>query len=166
MKISIYFLVLLFLVSCGTSDDEEETNTFQVSVIQDANQIEIDQIVTLTASSNDVIQSVSYSLDGGSTFSGEYSTNFGNVANLYLDFDTPGNKQIVFRVRNSEGQVVDTALSIQVLRGAAVKLQNLQLNTFFNQTGTWDDEYPDTDSNRLADVFFVVLKPSLNVFTG
>ncbi len=169
MKKTVYIL-LAFCFACSTSDDDGTTNgnpsTLEVTVMQDLNIVAIDQIVTLTATANETINEISFSTDDGNTFPSSHSTNFGNTANLYFSFDTLGTKTIVFRVKNNTGDIVDNTVTINVERGNAIQIQNLQLNSFFNMGETWDDEFGATDPNRLADVLFAILKPSLNVFDG
>lgn len=163
---SLSFISIILLFTCSSSDDSNSKSMFSVNITQDVNTINIGQITILTATTSESINSINFSLDGGATFNGEYSTNFGNTAKLYLDFDTIGTKNIVFRVKNSDGDIVDSPVTINVERGNAIQLKSLKLNSFFDMGKTWDAEYSDTNINRLADVFFVFLKPPLNVFTG
>ncbi len=58
------------------------------------------------------------------------------------------------------------SVDVVVNKGEAIELNSLQLNSFFNIDDTWDDEFDDGDINRLADVFFILLKPRLNPFDG
>ncbi len=146
--------------------NNEKTPTFTVSVTKDATTVVIDQMVALIANADVDIISIDYSLDWGDTYAGEYSKNFGKTTNLYLDFDTVGTKKIIIRVKNNNGDVVDTPVSINVEKGNAIQIKSIQLNSFFNMGKTWDSEFSDTDADRLADVFFVLLKPRLNVFDG
>ncbi len=168
MKKTIYIL-LVFCFACSTSDDDAangNTSTLEVTVTQDLNTVAIDQIVTLTATANETINEISFSTDGGITFPSSYGSNFGTTANLYFSFDTLGTKTIVYRVKNNAGDIVDSTVTINVERGNAIQIQSLQLNSFFNMGETWDDEFGGADLNRLADVFFVILKANLNAFDG
>lgn len=163
----IIFIVLVFCIACSPSENSENTeDAFNVSITQDATTVVIDQMVTFKATVSEPINTISFSTDGGATFAGEYSTTFGNTANLYLDFDTVGTKSIVFRIKNSNGDIVDSPLTVKVDKGNAIQLQSLQLNSFFNKGNTWDAEFGDTDPKRLADVIFGILKPKLDVFKG
>ena len=164
----LFCILTLLCFACSSSDDSDNpsTTTLEVSVIGDVTTVSIDQIITLTATANEAINEISFSTDGGATFPSSSNNNFGTTANLYFSFDTLGTKSIVFRVKNEAGDIVDTTVNIIVERGSAIQLQNLQLNSFFDIGNTWDSEYPTTDPSHLADVFFVILKPSLNVFTG
>tara|TARA_R110002096_G_scaffold436089_1_gene667228 strand:- start:6792 stop:7598 length:807 start_codon:yes stop_codon:yes gene_type:complete len=165
-KLTYFLLVLCF--TCSSLDDNNDNNvsTF-ITVTQDLSVVNIDQIISITVTSNETINSIDYSLDGGTTFIGEVSNStFGNNVKLYLDFDTVGTKNIVFRVKNNEGAIVDKAISVNVERGNAIQIQNLKLNSFYDMGNTWDAEFSDTNPNRLADVYFVILKPPLNIFNG
>lgn len=169
MKIKIAYILLIFIYACSTSDDSgnpDQGSTIEVSVTADETTVSIDQIVTLTATANETINEISFSTDDGATFPISSGGNLGTTANLYFAFDTLGTKSVIFRVKNDTGDIVDTTVNITVERGNAVQLQSLQLNSFSDIGNTWDSEYPTTNPNHLADVFFVILKPSLNVFTG
>ncbi len=159
-------LLFVLTFACSPTNNGDNAPTFAVSVTQDLNSAVIDQKITLTASTNEPIKSIDYSIDGGTTFGNEYSTTFGTNAKLYLDFDTVGTKHIVFRIKNNDGDVVDKAITVNVERGNAIQITSLKLNSFYNMGETWDSEFNDTDINRLADVNFVILKPRLNVFDG
>jgi len=153
-------------MACSSSDDSDQSS-FQVTVTQDLTTTVIDEVVTLTATASDTISSISFSLDGGETFPSEFgSSSITDTANLYVDFDALGENTVIFRVKSRTGVIVDTPVSIMVERGDAVKLESVQLNSFFNINETWDNEFSSGDPNRLADVFFVFLKPSLNPYTG
>ncbi|PHS10572.1 MAG: hypothetical protein COA88_02165 [Kordia sp.] len=167
MKKTIYLLTLLFLASCSSDDGATPVvPTFEVTVTQDATTIVVDQIVTITAITNETINEISFSTDGGLTFPSTYHQDFGTTANLYFDFDTLGLKTIVFRVKNNAGEIKDNTVNITVEKGNAVQLQSVQLNSFYDMGNTWDSEYPTTNPNHLADVFFTLLKPALNVLDG
>lgn len=167
MKKVIYILLLLCF-ACGSSDDADTNiSTFEVSVTQSATTLAIDQILTLTATANETINQISFSKDGGETFLGEFgSSQFDKVVNLYLDFDTVGTKTIVYRVKNNAGEVVDTSVNVTIEKGDAVQILSVKLNSFFDMGETWDSEHPTTDPNHLADVFFGILKPRLDVLKG
>ncbi|WP_417199889.1 hypothetical protein [Bizionia sp.] len=171
MKKLTYILIALCL-ACSSSDDEVNTSlevadsTLEVVVTQNVTVAVVDQMVTLTATANETIQEISFSTDGGLTFPSSYGANFGTTASLYFAFDTLGTKTIVFRVKNNAGDIVDNTVNIRVERGNAVQFQNVQLTSFFDMGNTWDSEFPTSNPNHLADVFFAILKPSLNVFDG
>ncbi|WP_054851348.1 hypothetical protein [Olleya sp. ITB9] len=166
----LIFLIPLLYFACSSDDetsiDNPDVSTFDVTVSQDINTAVVDQVVTLTATANETINEISYSTDNGATFPSSFSTQFGNTANLYFSFDTLGSKTIVFRVKNVAGDIADNTVTITVERGNAVQFQNVQLNSFFDMGNSWDSEYPTSNPNHLADVFFAFLKPPLNVFDG
>jgi hypothetical protein len=170
MKKLTYILIALCF-ACSSSDEgdtfEPATSTLEVQVTQDASTVVIDEIVTLSATANETIKEISFSTDGGLSFPGAYSSSdFDNTANLYFSFDTLGAKTIVFRVKNNAGDIVDNTVTINVERGNAVQLSSVELASFFDMGNTWDSEYPTSNPNHLADVFFGILKPSLNVYNG
>ncbi|WP_223032691.1 hypothetical protein [Hanstruepera marina] len=169
MRIALIFL-LAVCIGCSSSDEDNiidsDPSTLAVNVTQDKETVEVDEIVTLTARANETIKEISFSKDGGVTFPSSYSTNFGSTANLYFSFDELGEKTIIFRVKNNDGDFVDRTVNITVEQGNAVRLQSVQLSSFYDMGNTWDDEYPASNPNHLADVFFAILKPPLNVYQG
>lgn len=168
MKKITYILITLCL-ACSSSDDggtDPNTSTFDATIAQSATTIGIDQIVTLTANANETINEISFSTDGGTTFPSSFGSSFGMTANLYFDFETVGTKNIIFRLKNSAGDIVDKPIIINVERGSAVQITGVRLNSFFNIGQIWDSEFGNNDPNRLADVYFALLKRRLNVFTG
>lgn len=178
----ISYLILLILFSCSTSDEnseiseqnppmemeesEEDTSSFEISLETLMEQAEVDDIIELTATANENIKSISYSLDNGVTFPVEFFREFGMSIPLYFSFDMLGTHTIIVRLRNSQDVIRETSLNIEVSRGSAVQITSLELNSFFNMGMTWDDEFPESDPNHLADVFFAFLKPTVDVFEG
>lgn len=186
---TLKILICLFVLGCSQSDDpemmvnqdmeeeqqqeeqqeeedEEAPPAFSIDLTISQDSPVIDEIVELTAVSSEDISSISFSLDNGVTFGTELTATFGNTASLYFDFSTPGSKNITFRVKNNEGAIVDTSTSVQVSQGNAVRITGITLHSFYNMGTPWDDEFDDDDPNRLADLVFVLLKPSLNHFDG
>lgn len=169
MKKIICILLLILCYACSSSDDgsaNNNTSTLEVNVTADSPTASVDQIVTLTATANESISEIRFSRDGGATFPFGRGGELGTTVNLYFTWDTLGTKSIVVRVINNEGDMVDTTINITIERGDAVLLQSLQLTSFFDMGSTWDSEYSATDPNRLADVFFVIIKPVTNVYEG
>jgi hypothetical protein len=164
----IILILLSFFIACSTSDNPDNPNNdkFNVSVTQDSATIVIDQIVTLTATSSETIKTMSFSTDGGLTYGNIYSRDFGKTVKLYLDFELVGEKKIVLRLENEDGEFVDKLVILSVGRGNAVKINSLKLNSFHNKGESWDPEFDPSDPNRLADVLFSFLKPKLDNLEG
>lgn len=166
MKNSLIVTVIFLCIACSSSDEDINPSSFQVTVSQDVTTPVIDQVVTLTATANQPISEISYSTDNGATFPRSYGRAFGDTANLYFSFETLGSKTIIFRVKNEAGDRVDNTVTLNVERGGAVKMKQVQLNSFYNMGSTWDSEYPASNPNHLADVYFAFLKPPLSVIDG
>lgn len=184
MKKILCVLLTLF-IACSPSDDEstsgsedtsqeemqdmeemEETSSFAITLETLTEQVEVDDIIELTVVANENIKSISYSLDNGITFPIEFFREFGTSIPLYFSFDTLGTNTIIVRLTNSQDVMREASINIQVSRGSAVQITSLDLISFFNMGMTWDDEYPISDPNHLADVFFAFLKPTVDVFEG
>lgn len=168
MKKIISLLTICFLIACSSDDSNEENNneSFTITLNQDVNTANIDEIITINISANETINRLDISKDGWLTSTNLSSPAFGGQTNVFVDFESIGNKTISIKATNNNGDISERSVNVTVQRGNAIKLQELQLNSFFNINETWDEEFGDTDPNRLADVFFVLLKPRLNPFEG
>ena len=167
----IFYIILatILLTSCGDNNDDSPTQNqtpYEVTLTATTNQVEVDEIVELLATTNSSFKTLSVSKDGGATFPISQTTTFNNPINLYVDFSTPGDKHVVLRATNNEGQTTESSVFITVIKGNAVKLESLQLNTFHNMGGTWDSEFPTSNPNHLADPFFVIFKKVIDLYNG
>jgi len=169
MKKIIGLLTICFIMACSSDDSNNESNngpTFEITLEQDATTADIDEVITITIYANETINRLDISKDGWQTSANLSSPAFGSETNVFVDFESIGNKTISIKATNNNGDVSERSVDVTIEKGDAIKLQELQLNSFFNINETWDDEFSDTDPNRLADVFFVLLKPRLNPFEG
>lgn len=78
--------------------------------------------------------------------------------NLHLGFGFLGNEDVLLEFTSVTGKKVSRTLNFQVKRGNAVKIVGFKINSFHNMNGSWDEEYSETDANRLADVRFAFRK--------
>ena len=162
-------LITISLISCGDNNDDSPTQTqtpYEVTLTAATSEIAIDETIELTAITNSSFKTLSISKDGGATFPISQTTTFNNPINLYVAFNTPGEKHVVLRATNNEGQTTESSVFINVIKGNAVKLESLQLISFHNMSGTWDDEFPTSNPNHLADPFFVIFKNVIDQYDG
>ena len=128
--------------------------------------IDIDEILPISVTGNETISRIDISKDNWVTSTNLTSPSFGSETDIFIDYETIGSKTISVRATSAEGFISESSLSISVERGNAIEINTLNLNNFFNINETWDDEFDEGDINRLADVFFIFLKPRLNPFDG
>ncbi len=168
-QILIMLLMFFLIASCSSDDSSSEENnesSFAIFLEQDIVNAAIDEVITISISASETINRLDISKDGWQTSTNLASPSFGNQTNVFIDYESTGNKTISIRATNIDGDVSESFVNVTIERGNAIKLQELQLNSFFNINETWDDEFDNTDPERLADVFFVLLKPRLNPFEG
>ncbi len=168
MKNHIFRLLIMLLITACSSDDSNENNisNFSITIEKDKNIAAIDEVITITISANDSIRRIDISKDGWQTSTNMGSDSFGDYTTVYIDYESTGNKTISIKATNHNGDTDEQSVNIIIERGNAIKLKELQLNSFYNINETWDAEYGTTNPERLADVFYVLLKPRLNPFNG
>tara|TARA_R110002124_G_scaffold287024_2_gene469950 strand:- start:67 stop:891 length:825 start_codon:yes stop_codon:yes gene_type:complete len=155
-----------FSFGCSTSDDSnnDDSSNF-VLTITASNTIEVDTVFDVTISTSELMQSLEVSLDNFQT-SITHVDHLGDNTLRYFSFNNLGNQTIYFKAKNNAGiEVVDT-VTVNVVRGDAIKIESITLNSFFNMGSTWDDEFPTSNLNHLADVAFGLLKPPIDMLTG
>ncbi|ESU27091.1 hypothetical protein FLJC2902T_22690 [Flavobacterium limnosediminis JC2902] len=164
LKKLIYLLPFAFLACDSDSDNSTENqsqNNFIVELVPSVTQTNVDEEFTVTVNAEETIKAMWVSLDHFAT--GGYSIrNFGSSYVLHFNFDTLGEKTIYVRCQNAANQVSERQIAINVNRGNAVKITGVQVVSFNNINGTWDPEYPISNPNHLADVFFGFNKSKLN----
>lgn len=168
--------LLLWLFStcfaCSTDSPNEElpeaAKSFDVTLTPSVNQVYIDVPFNLKVQSDvgiyDItrifpngVQSVTAALPGTALDA--------QKLNMHLQFASLGNQDVVLEFSSISGKKVTKTLNFYVKRGNVVKIVGFKINSFHNMNGRWDDEFSDTDPNRLADIQFALRKLFLNHFT-
>lgn len=160
-------LIILTLLSCNTSDNlsnDNNSSNFEL-IVSAPNEIEVDGILEVALNSNELMQSLEVSSDNFQT-SITHFDDLGDNTLRYFSFNNLGNQTIYFKAKNNAGVEVVETVTVNVVRGDAVKLESIELNSFFNMGSTWDDEFPTSNPNHLADVSFGLLKPPVDMLTG
>ena len=171
-----YFLITLaiLLTSCSSSDDSTDNNNgnnnsnFSISLSTNTSAV-VDEVIPIDITGNETIMTLQASLDNFQTTIFNQSINpqgFGTSATLYFSFDDLGSKNISLKALNDAGDESLQTATVTISRGNAVKITTVQVFSFSNIDGTWDDEFSNTDVNRLADIFFNLGKPKTSTTTG
>lgn len=161
------FLLPLLFCMCSPSGDGVTpivpASTFEITVTPSLNNIVVDQHFTVMVAANQSMKSIEMSTDNFVTKSGLQS-DFGTSKELYFNFDELGSKTISIRAKNAANQVATKKITLNVMRGNAIKVTGLQVVSFSNINNTWDPEFPTTNPNHLADVYFGFSKSRLENF--
>lgn len=166
MKNLSFYLIILLLFACGSSDDagnpSDDGSNFEISIVANSF-VAIDETITITVNSNEPLKSVQVfrdNVDSGTLFTDNQST----TAKFNYSFDTVGNRSFTIKATNLDNVVREREVLVSVNRGNTIKISSVQVLSFHNIDQTWDPEYSDTDPNRLADLKFAFVKPKINVF--
>lgn len=163
LKKLIYLLPLAFLAcDSGNESTTDNQNDFTIELVSSATQTNVDEEFTVTVDANETIKGMWVSLDNFASGGGYSIRNFGSSYVLHFNFDTLGEKTIYVRCQNEANQISEKQMTVNVNRGTAVKIIGMQVVSFNNINDTWDPEYPTTNPNHLADVFFGLNKAKLN----
>lgn len=166
---NIVLIFLIFIVSCSSDESSgdmdnngnpQDTFDFQVDVTADA--FEVDKPIKITIESVEVFQDVCISFTNWNSSmcrQNSFPEGLGTSIDIYTSIDKIGIQDVSVRViKEVPGSYVQKDFQIEITRGNAVKITETKVISFFNIDQTWDDEFPDTDINRLADVNFAFEK--------
>jgi hypothetical protein len=171
MKNQILLSLAILLTACGASDDGTDpinnNSNFSISLAANS-QVGVDEIIAINITGNENIFTLEGSLDNFATtiFNQTRSVGFGTNTTVYFNFDELGSESISIKAKNNNGDESIQTIDVSVVRGNAIKITGVQVLSFFNIDGTWDLEFPEDDINRLADVFFNLRKPTVEIFNG
>ncbi|MCF6182713.1 hypothetical protein [Lutibacter sp.] len=170
MKIrkTIYIFLASIVVACGGASNDDSPiikDNFTIEVTAQKTTVNIDEAVSVILNASDVISNIKVSTDNFDTEATVLPNNTKN-STLYFKFNAIGSKTISIKSTNNTGEVAEKSVEINVVRGNAIKINSVKVVSFYNINQTWDAEYADTDVNRLADIFFILLKPEVNLTTG
>lgn len=153
--------MLTICFACSTDSPDEEfpapVPNFEVVLTPSVNEVFLDVPFTVKVRANEGIQEISRifenrvesitSLMPGAALEKER-------LNLHLGFGFPGNENVLLEFTSITGKKVTTTLDFEVKRGNALKIVGFKINSFYNMGGSWDEEFPETNVNRLADIRF------------
>lgn len=162
MKNTIYlFLVSFIIISCSSdSNENENSNSFSINLTPSSNSVVVDQAFTITVSADEEIRELWVSTNNFAT--GGYSIRqFGTSYVLNFNFDTLGQKTISVRAKNQDNVVSEKQVIVTVSRGNALKINGVQVISFYGINTTYDPEFPVTNPNHLADLRFGLSKNKL-----
>ncbi len=167
-------LILAVLFSCSSSDNDtlepqEEPITLELVAVN--NIVGIDEVATFQVKTNKPFGSITHSTDNftnATTISKNAGDSFGTSLTLYVNTANIGVITYSIRVRDAVDDQITTTntISFTVEKGNALHIKEVLVNNFYDKDATWDPEFSDTDPNRLADVFFALSKPHIDIFTG
>lgn len=162
MKKLIFLFLVLLSISCGpdSSEDNSSNNSFSINLTPSTTNVVVDQAFTITVGANEEIKELWVSTDNFAT-GGYAQRQFGSSYILNFNFDTLGQKTISVRAKNQNNVVSEKQLIISVSRGNALKINGVQVISFYGINTTYDPEYGATDPNRLADLRFGLSKNKL-----
>ena len=162
MKKIIYLLSILLLCGCGSDNTTENQNSFAITLTPSATNVVVDESFTITVAAGETIKSMGISLDNFATGAGNAVLDFGSSKVLTFNFDSLGQKTITINATNNAGAVSQKQIVVNVTRGNAIKINGLQLISFYDINTSWDPEYGTNNINRLADLQFGFIKTKLN----
>jgi len=171
------FLISLLLVflSCESSGGDDTQNPqndkLTLELVADNTNTTIDQIVSFEVKTNKPFGSITISEDNFETEVTTQSSQvngFGTSMTLYVNTANIGDVTHSIRVKDVNDASIEasSAITFTVEKGNAVHIKEILVNNFYDKDNTWDTEFSGTDPNRLADVFFAILKPHIGTKTG
>lgn len=162
MKKLLTLSLISLLWSCSSSDDDLPPTPFEVSTQTSKSTLALNEIVTITITSNENMTKVEASADDFETIQSEQSSNLGTSISFQFNFESFKEYTIKIRAYNDLDQVISKSSTVTVTRLSALKISGFKVLSFSNINGTWDAEYPNTDPNHLADVLVGFSKTTLN----
>ncbi|HSI68692.1 MAG TPA: hypothetical protein VK941_00550, partial [Gillisia sp.] len=161
IKKLIVIWVLALSFACSTDSPEEElpapVQSLEVSLTPSVSEVFVDVPFTVKVQANEGLYEISRifenrvesitSLNPGTALQAE-------SLNLHFGFGFLGTETVVLEFTSITGKKLTKTLNFNVKRGNAVMIVGFKINAFHNMNGSWDQEYEDTDPNRLADIVF------------
>lgn len=163
MKNKIALTVLSFIIASCSSDSNENdsNNSFAINLTPSSTSVVVDQAFTISLGANEEIKELWVSTDNFAT-GGYAQRQFGTSYVLNFNFDTLGQKTISVRAKNQNNVVSEKKVVISVSRGNAIKINGLQVISFYGINTSYDPEFPTSNPNHLADLRFGFSKNKLS----
>lgn len=159
--ISVFCLSLLGCTSDNSPTTPDRVSTFNIELAPSTVNTTIEETFSITVNANEKLELLGTSSDNLEVKSFS-NLGFGSSVVLYFNFDTPGQKTIRVRALNSQNDISEKQVIVNVTRGNTIKITGMKVVSFYNINQTWDSEYSVNDPNRLADVVFGFAKLKIN----
>lgn len=161
MRNTSLFVLLFLIISCSSdSNENENSNSFAINLTPSANTVVVDQAFTITVTATEDIKELWVSTNNF-TNGGYAIRQFGTSYVLNFNFYTLGQKTISVRAKNQNNVVSEKQVVITVSRGNALKINGVQVISFYGINTAYDPEYPTSNPNHLADLRFGFSKNKL-----
>lgn len=157
----LFLWILSISFACSTDSPNEDlpelVQNFDVSLTPSVNEVFLDVPFTIKVQANEGLHEISRIFED--RVESITSLNPGNALqaeslNLHLGFGFLGNENVKLEFTSITGKKLTRTLNFEVKRGNAVKIIGFKINSFYNMNSTWDQEFSETDPNRLADIIF------------
>ena len=169
MNRSLFFFsfILLFFVTITCQKPSDEISNLNIFLETNSSERAIDEVFAVTVTSEDSLDYVGYKAEGDSIFrKGFFSNSIGKSKPFFFSYYALGRKQICIEARNLQGAIDSTSIYIDIVEGNSLKIKEIKLISFPNIDNTWDDEYPNSNPNHLADVFFQLKRSTVSEFSN
>lgn len=161
----LILVVLALSFACSTDSPNVEPpappQSFEVILTPSVNEVFVDVPFTIKVQANEGLFEISRKLENGVESITSLNPGTGIHADshtLHLQFGYLGQEKVVLEFTSITGKKFSKTINFDVKRGNAVKITGFKINSFHNMNGSWDQEYADTDPNRLADIIFAFRK--------
>lgn len=163
-NIYVFVCTIIFLfISCSpdSETDEVPANELVLSIESPGNSFEVDQPVSFVVKSNQNLSEVAISNNNWQSSHGQLDgdgTGLGFAKTVFMSFDQIGMHTINVKIESLEGKKKETSFQVDIIKGTAIKINRITINSFKNMGQSWDPEYAADDVNRLADLVFGLRK--------
>ena len=161
-------LLLTITISCSSDSEEEESNPFDLRVEIEKLSYGVDELVDFDIISEVDLSRIEVGIDILNDRIGQ-SSRFTSGQNLGKEFEhsyiltTVGPRKIYVVATDLEGRQSRFEFDIEVGLSNTVKINSISINSFEGFGATYDDEFPESDENRLADLYVFTEKKYRNV---
>ena len=165
MKRFLFLIALSGMLSCS-SDPSEITETenevsFEVSLTPSSEFAIVDKPFSIKVNSTSEIHEIKQIFENGSLSVGGDGQNGvidSQFQTLHYQLPNVGVETMNYIFTDINGKEITKSFEVIVTKGDAVQITGLKINSFYNIHQTYDEQYPENDPERLADIIFAFSK--------
>lgn len=162
----IIIILSLFVSSCSedsSETNEKNTNEFELTTDLVNFKYGVDEKISFNINSNDTIQQVCVEIGNFSEKIGTKSIcksnlEFESTILVNISLSTQGMRTLKISATNLKNQTSELEYEIEIDSQNTLQIKRIVINSFNGIGETNDPEFSEMDSNRLADLIFVLKK--------
>lgn len=162
-----FYFIFFFCISCSSDDSGGQEPEPFLNVSVSKSEVEVDEVFTVFIEADQNIVGIGAKSDFYEEPTSDPTFTIPNQFvsdefELFTELGNVGTHNLEIMVRKEDNTTESEEVQIKVVAGDAIKVNKITVTSFETDLTNRDDEFPDGDTNRNADVFISMFKETVH----